>query len=114
MASRAQPSASSAVWPNITSLGSSAIVSTTPDGSIGSTLIRYLFVMVRLPPFVDWALKLDEPPEITRDQPTMDPSAGSPDICDLFEGRSLERKGCSLSLLQDERVNEDGRQVSAD
>jgi hypothetical protein len=60
----------------MTSPGSSAIVSTTPDGSIGSTLIRYLFVMVRLPPFVDWALKIDEPPEITRDQPTIDACAG--------------------------------------
>src|SRR6266550_2010687 len=61
MASRAQPSASSAVWPNMTSLGSSAIVSTTPDGSVGSTLIRYLVVMGRLPPFVVRALKIDEP-----------------------------------------------------
>src|SRR2546421_9759291 len=50
MASRAQPSASSAVWPNMTSLGSSANISMTPDGSIGSTLMRYLFVMV-LPSF---------------------------------------------------------------
>src|SRR6266849_8841025 len=100
MASRAQPSASSAVWPKMTSLGSSAIVSTTPDGSIGSTLIRYLFVMVRLPPFVDQALKINRPPESTRDQPTRDPSAGSPDICDLCEGRPPERKGCTLSLLQ--------------
>ena len=77
MASRAHPSASSAVWPKMMSLGSSAIVSTTPDGSIGSTLMMYLFVMVRLPPFViDWALKLNGRPESTRDQPTMDGSAG--------------------------------------
>ena len=52
MASRAHPSASSAVSPKMTSLGSSAIVSTTPDDPIGSMLITYLFAMVRLPPFV--------------------------------------------------------------
>src|ERR1700738_2407716 len=97
MASRAPPSASSAVWPNMTSLGSSAIVSTTPDGSIGSTLIRYLFVMVRLPPFVDWALKIDEPPEITRDQATTMPAPAAADIGDLCQGRAPERKGCTLT-----------------
>ncbi len=67
MASRAHPSASSAVSPKMTSLGSSAIVSTTPDDPIGSMLITYLFAMVRLPPFVvDSALKLNKRPESTR------------------------------------------------
>jgi hypothetical protein len=52
----------------MTILGSSAIVSTTPDDPIGSMLITYLFAMVRLPPFVvDSALKLSKRPESTRD-----------------------------------------------
>ena len=43
----------------MTSLGNSAIVSATPDGSIGWTRIVYLFAMVRVPPFVfDSVLKL--------------------------------------------------------
>jgi hypothetical protein len=61
----------------MTSLGSSAIVSATPDGSIGSTLIMYLLAMVGLPPFVvDSALKTPERPESTRDQLMMAVSAG--------------------------------------
>src|SRR3984893_12719709 len=68
MVSWGHPSASSAVSP---SLGSSAIVSTTPDDPIGSMLITYLFAMGRLPPFVvDSARNLNKRPGSTRDEPT--------------------------------------------
>jgi len=96
---RAQPSASSAVWPgNMTSTGSSGNRQPDPRRIARLDVIGYLRHGRRL--LVRVGAKVNEPPEITREQPEMDACAGSPDSWTVPGTPARRGKGCILTWIR--------------